>query len=173
MWLTATVLAIVGCVLLFSNKVDTVVNPVGVLMSLVAGLLFAFYTLYNKDVLDKTEAIPAVAVIFSMSAFILMPFLLLFETEGMMTNSGVMTILYLGFATTTVAYALFSTGLKQIPSSSAVTLSLAEPLTAAILSVIIVGERLNTTSWLGVFLLLGGILVLTLSGRKVKIVKLE
>lgn len=173
MWLTATVLAIVGCVLLFSNKVDTVVNPVGVLMSLVAGLLFAFYTRYNKDVLDKTEAIPAVAVIFSMSAFILMPFLLLFETEGMMTNSGVMTILYLGFATTTVAYALFSTGLKQIPSSSAVTLSLAEPLTAAILSVIIVGERLNTTSWLGVFLLLGGILVLTLSGRKVKIIKLE
>ena len=171
-WLTATILAIVGCVLLFSNKVDAVVNPVGVSMSLAAGLLFACYTLYNKDVLDKTEAIPAVAVIFSISALMLMPFLIIFETEGIMTSSGVIVILYLGFATTTVAYALFSTGLKKIPSSSAVTLALAEPLTAAILSVIIVGEQLNATSWMGVFLLLGGILVLTLSGRKVKTVKL-
>lgn len=167
-WLAATTLAIIGCALLFSNKVAVVVNPIGILLSLTAGLLFAFYTLYNKDILHKKEAIPTVAVIFSMSAVILLPFLFLFETEGILTGSGVMTILYLGFATTTLAYVLFSIGLKQIPSSSAVTLALAEPLTAAILSVIVVGERLNATSWIGVFLLLIGILVLTLGGRKIK-----
>jgi len=79
---------------------------------------------------------------------------------------GISVVLYLGIATTSIAYILFSAGLKRIPSSSAVTLSLAEPLTAAILSVLVVGERLNVTSWIGVALLLGGILVLTLSGRK-------
>jgi DME family drug/metabolite transporter len=99
---------------------------------------------------------------------LLLPFLFLFETEGLMIGRGISVVLYLGIVTTSVAYILFSAGLKRIPSSSAVTLSLAEPLTAAILSVIVVGERLDGTSWMGIFLLLGGILVLTLSGRKVK-----
>ena len=168
-WIMATALAIIGCALLFLTKDGIVVNPVGIAMSLGAGLLFAFYTLVNKDVLDKTDPVPAVAVIFSMSAIMLLPFLFLFETEGLMTGRGISVMLYLGIATTSIAYILFSAGLKRIPSSSAVTLSLAEPLTAAILSVIIVGERLNGTSWMGVAMLLGGILVLTLSGRKGKV----
>ena len=167
-WVTATSLAIVGCVLLFSNKEGLVVNPVGVSLSLFAGLLFAFYTLFNKEVLEKAEAIPTVAVIFSVSAIMLMPFLFIFETEGLFTLPGISTMIYLGIATTSVAYILFSAGLKHIPSSSAVTLSLAEPLTAAMLSVLVVGERLDLISWTGIALLLGGILVLTLSGRKGK-----
>ncbi|XKI10552.1 Permease of the drug/metabolite transporter (DMT) superfamily [Sporosarcina sp. ANT_H38] len=168
-WIMATVLAIIGCALLFLNKDGIVVNPVGIAMSLGAGLLFAFYTLVNKEVLDKVDAVPAVAVIFSMSAIMLLPFLFLFETEGLMTGRGISVVLYLGIVTTSVAYILFSAGLKRIPSSSAVTLSLAEPLTAAILSVIVVGERLNGTSWIGIAMLLGGILILTLSGRKAKV----
>jgi len=168
-WIMATALAIIGCAMLFLNKDGIVVNPVGIAMSLGAGLLFAFYTLVNKDVLEKVEPVPAVAVIFSLSAIMLLPFLFLFETEGLMTGRGVSVVLYLGIVTTSVAYILFSAGLKRIPSSSAVTLSLAEPLTAAILSVIVVGERLNGTSWLGIAMLLGGILVLTLSGKKVKV----
>jgi len=168
-WIMATAMAIIGCALLFLNRDGIVVNPVGIAMSLGAGLLFAFYTLVNKDVLEKVDPVPAVAVIFSMSAIMLLPFLFLFETEGLMTGHGISVVLYLGIVTTSVAYILFSAGLKRIPSSSAVTLSLAEPLTAAILSVIVVGERLTGTSWMGIAMLLGGILVLTLSGRKVKI----
>ena len=167
-WMIATLLAIIGCALLFLNKDGIVVNPIGVTMSLGAGLLFAFYALMNKEVLEKTEAIPAVAVIFSVSALMLLPFLFRFETEGLLTGSGITVVIYLGIATTSVAYILFSTGLKRIPSSSAVTLSLAEPLTAALLSVVIVKERLDLTSWIGIIMLLGGILVLTMSGRKSK-----
>lgn len=165
-WLLATLLAIIGCGLLFLNQEGVVVNPIGVMMSLGAGSLFAIYTLVNKEVLESQSAVSSVAVIFSMSAIILLPFLFIFETEGMFTGRGIAGVLYLGLATTSIAYILFSTGLKNIPSSSAVTLSLAEPLTAAILSVIVVGERLAYTSWGGVALLMGGILVLTLSGRR-------
>lgn len=166
-WISATALAIAGCALLFLNKSGVVVNPVGIAMSLGAGSLFALYALVNKEVLDHVPAVSAVAVIFSLSAIMLMPFLFLFETEGLLTGRGISVVLYLGIATTSVAYILFSIGLKWIPSSSAVTLSLAEPLTAALLSVIVVGEILDTTSWIGITMLLGGILVLTLSGRKV------
>lgn len=165
-WIIATSLAIIGCVLLFSNTGGIIVNPIGISLSLTAGLLFSFYALFNKEVLEKVDAVPAVAVIFSVGAIMLMPFLFIFETEGLFTGQGIATTVYLGIATTSVAYILFSYGLKRIPSSSAVTLSLAEPLTAAVLSVLIVGERLSYTSWMGIALLLGGILVLTFSGGK-------
>lgn len=167
-WLTATCMAVIGCTLLFANKEGLTVHPAGIALSLCAGLLFAFYTLFNKSVLEKTEAIPSVAVIFSMSAVMLLPFLFLFETEGLITVPGLSTVVYLGIAATSVAYILFSVGLRRIPSSSAVTLSLAEPLTAAILSVLVVGERLDVISWIGIILLLGGILVLTLGGKRKK-----
>lgn len=165
-WVMATTMAIIGCGLLFLNKDGVVVNPIGVGMSLTAGSLFALYTLVNKEVLEKVRPTPAVAVIFSLSALLLMPFLFIVETSGLWTWNGLFVVLFLGWATTTIAYILFSTGLQHIPSSSAVTLSLAEPLTAALLSVIVVGERLAALSWVGVFLLLGGIIVLTLGSRR-------
>lgn len=165
-WLIATILAIIGVLLLFLTQGDVVVNPVGILMSLGAGLAFAIYTIVSKKVLDEAEAIPAVAMIFSISATILLPSLLLFNTEGLYTSKGIAVILYLGLAATSISYILFSAGLKRIPSSSAVTLSLAEPLTAALLGVFFIGEQLSTWSWAGVALLLGGILVLTFSGKK-------
>lgn len=75
-------------------------------------------------------------------------------------------MLFMGIMCTSVAYFLFLRGLQKISSSTAVTLSLAEPLTAAILGVFLIGEHLSIVSWLGVAMLLGGIVVLTLGGRK-------
>jgi DME family drug/metabolite transporter len=165
-WVMATTLSVIGCSLLFLNKDALTVNPLGVTLSLIAGFVFAIYTIISKSLLAKVEAIPAVAMTFSISALILMPFLFVFDSSWVTEPKNIGTILYLGFMTTSVAYILFLLGLKKVPSSSAVTLSLGEPLTAAVLSVIIVGEVLSPVSWLGVILLLGGIIVLTFSGRK-------
>ncbi|MFX3673016.1 MAG: DMT family transporter [Paenisporosarcina sp.] len=165
-WVMATALSVIGCSLLFINKDALTVNPFGVILSLIAGFVFAIYTIVSKGILTKVEAIPAVAMTFSFSAIMLFPFLLIFNSSWILEPSNSLTILYLGFMTTSAAYILFLSGLQKVPSSSAVTLSLGEPLTAAILSVIVVGEVLSPISWIGVFLLLGGILVLTFSGRK-------
>lgn len=165
-WVLATTLSVIGCGLLFLNKDSLTVNPLGVTLSLIAGFVFAIYTIVSKSLLSKVEAIPAVAMTFSMSALMLMPFLFIFDSSWVTEPSNVWTILYLGFMTTSVAYILYLFGLQKVPSSSAVTLSLGEPLTAAVLSVFIVGEVLSPVSWVGVLLLLGGIIVLTFSGRR-------
>ncbi|MBB4822854.1 DME family drug/metabolite transporter [Sporosarcina luteola] len=165
-WIIATVLSIIGCVLLFSDKEGMVVNPLGVALSLGAGLMFALYTLFNKKMLKQVDAVPAVAITFSISAAVLLPFLFTSSKEGILTVPGILGTLYLGLAATSIAYIIFSFGLQRISSSSAVTLSLAEPLTAAVLSFFVVGERLAFVSWIGVALLLGGIVVLTFGGSK-------
>ena len=171
-WGIATTLSVIGCSLLFLNKDALIVQPFGVTLSLIAGFVFAIYTMISKSLLAKVDAIPAVAMTFSIGAFMLMPFLCIFDSSWVIEPRNLGTILYLGIMTTSAAYILYLLGLKQVPASSAVTLSLGEPLTAAVLSVIIVGEVLSPLSWLGVILLLGGILVLTFSGRK-RAIKVE
>lgn len=165
-WMVATMLAIIGSLLLFLNRELVVLDPVGIIYALIAGLLFAIYAFMNKLILEKGDAIQAVAVVFTISAFILLPFFFKFNSEGLMTPSGLLAILYIGLVTTVIGYVLFSIGLKKIPSSAATTLSLAEPFTAAILGVVVVGEYLNASAWAGVFLLIAGILVLTIRKEK-------
>lgn len=165
-WAAATASAITGCLLLFSDKQAAVIDPLGIALALGAGLSFAGYAISSKRVLDRMDAVPAVAVIFSLGALALLPFLGMLDISYAANPENLAVIVYLGIGATSLSYILFSRGLKKIPSSSAVTLSLGEPLTAALLGVFIVGERLSAVSWAGVLLLLGGILILTFAKKK-------
>ncbi|MBT2569323.1 EamA family transporter [Planococcus sp. ISL-110] len=165
-WATATLLALTGCILLFANKGQQLVDPAGIAMALGAGFSFAIYAIVSKNVLKAMEPVSAVAVIFSLSACCLLPFLFFFDLSYITVPGNLWLLIYLGIGATSLSYILFSYGLKQIPSSSAVTLSLAEPLTAAVLGVLVVGEVLSGLSWVGVGLLLCGIIVLTIGRRR-------
>ncbi|MEK4243915.1 EamA family transporter [Psychrobacillus sp. FSL K6-2684] len=164
-WGLSTGLAIVGCLFLFLTKGEVTIDPVGISYSLIAGLIFAFYTLTSKSLLQKEEAIPVVAMTFSLSAFLLTPFLFVYDISWLADAGNVGIIFYLGLATTSVAYVLYGWGLRKIPASSALTLSLAEPTTAALLGVVVVGEILSATSWVGIGLLLGSIVILTVGSK--------
>lgn len=164
-WGIATALAIVGCVLLFVNKGETTVHPIGILLALCAGTMFALYTNCSKQLTEREDTLPAVAMTFSLCAVFLLPF----SQNGVswvFDGQNLWPMLFMGLLATSVAYILYLAGLEKVSSSSAVTLSLAEPLTAALLGVFLVGEYLSPTSWIGVLLLLGGIIVLTVGSRK-------
>ncbi|MGM9921872.1 MAG: DMT family transporter [Bhargavaea sp.] len=164
-WAMATVLAVAGCALLLLTGDQVTVNPMGVLLALGAGLTFAAYSMTSKIVLEFADPSAAVGVVFTISALILSPFLFIYPLDGLRSQEGISVIVYIAVAATAVAYVLYSAGLKEIPAATAVTLSLAEPLTAAILGVAIVGEELNFFAWTGVGLLLGGLIVLTFGRR--------
>lgn len=165
-WGLATLMAIIGCLLLFMNNGDERVHAGGFALALCAGLSFAFYTNISKKLMAKADALPAVAMTFSVCTLFLLPFSLENGFAWLGNIHNLWTMLFMGIMCTSVAYLLFLNGLQKISSSTAVTLSLAEPLTAAILGVFLIGEHLTIVSWLGVAMLLGGIVVLTLGGRK-------
>lgn len=165
-WGLATLIAIMGCVLLFINNGEEVVQMGGFGLALCAGLSFAFYTNISKKLMAQEDALPAVAMTFSLCTLFLLPFSLSNGFAWLENMQNLWTILFMGIMCTSVAYLLFLNGLQKINSSTAVTLSLAEPLTAAILGVFLVGEQLSGVSWLGVAMLLGSIVVLTIGGRQ-------
>lgn len=165
-WWFSTFLSITGCFMLFMNKESVYVDPMGILMALGAGLSFAGYTILNRGLVEKYSSLSVVAVVFTLSAVFLSPFLFIFDMSWIKSFQGAGVSLQLGIMATGIAYLLFAKGLIHVSSSTAVTLSLAEPLTAALLGVFLLGEYLNSTSWLGIFFLLLGIGILIWSSKK-------
>ncbi|MBT2757445.1 EamA family transporter [Mesobacillus foraminis] len=165
-WWYSTFLAILGCLMLFVNKETVMANPVGIIMALGAGGAFASYTLISRTMVENHSSLSVVAVVFILSAIYLSPFLFVFDLSWIMSLRGVGVSLQLGIITTGIAYFLFAKGLVHVSSSTAVTLSLAEPLTAALLGVFILGEYLTSTSWFGIFLIILGIGILLWSPKQ-------
>jgi DME family drug/metabolite transporter len=61
-----------------------------------------------------------------------------------------------------LSYWLFARGLQSVQVSTAVTLSLAEPMTAATLGIVVLGELLNVQAFSGICLILAGLMVLVI-----------
>jgi DME family drug/metabolite transporter len=68
-------------------------------------------------------------------------------------------LIFIGVACTAVAYGLFNAGLRTVPSGAASILTLWEPLTAAVLAVLLVGETLSPAALVGSALLLGSVML--------------
>lgn len=71
-------------------------------------------------------------------------------------------VAWLGLVTTTVAYLLFARGLRHLPAGTVGTLSLAEPLTAAALGLLVLGERPDAPAALGALGLIAGLTLMAL-----------
>lgn len=161
-WYAATGLAVVGCGLLLSPGGGSTIDAGGLLLALAAGLSYAVYTVAAKTVLDREVPGPTVmAVFFLGGAVLLLPSLLVADTDGLLSARGIGMELWLGVATTAVSYVLFSAGLRRLRASTVATLSLTEPLTAALLGVLVLGERPNGTAAVGAALLLSGLVVIS------------
>lgn len=69
------------------------------------------------------------------------------------TPANLLAVTVLGLAPTAVAYALFFHGLPAAGAATAAILTLLEPLTATLLAVVLLGERLTPVAWTGAALL--------------------
>lgn len=170
-WLISTFLALCGSVLLVFSScrggADLQVDPVGILLATIAGLSYAGYTLVMKLLLREKKAEEVTAAVFCIGALILSPLLLYVDLSWLNSINGWLMMLHLGVMATALSYLLFVEGLKTIPVSSAVTLSLTEPMTAGVLGVLLLGEKLSFASFCGLFLIFSGVLVLVFTKRKV------
>lgn len=167
-WWLATLFAIIGCLLLVLNSKEVTISPLGILLALGAGLAFALYAIVSKQLLERQSPEVVVGVVFTLSAILLSPLLWMYDLTWLLQWNGIGVALHLGIFTTAFAYLLFSRGLLGVSAATAVTLSLAEPLTASILGVMIVGEKLTLFSWLGISFIFFGLALLSLQNKKEK-----
>lgn len=160
-WLPATLLAALGSTLLILKKGDLNLNTEGVFLSLVAGFAYATSAVSSKGLLERFPPDAVMAIVFSLGALLLSPLFLVTNTEWLFEPRGAIVSLHLGLLATAAAYILYARGLKRIPVATAVSLSLAEPLTAAILGIVLLGERFTLNTLVGLSLILTGLALLT------------
>ena len=154
-WFLATGLAISGCALLsLTGDAAVTVDSVGMLLAVGAGACYAAFTLvlkkpaagqpgrlgYRGDLLSRRIAAH--------------PLLLTADSEWLLQPRAMFVVLHLGVAMTAYPYLLFAWGLRTTPVSTATTLSLAEPVTAAALGFALLGEKVNLQTGIGIVLVL-------------------
>jgi DME family drug/metabolite transporter len=173
-WLVATILAIAGCTLLilpisldihFQLDSSVHLDSLGVTLALAAGASYAIYSLSSKRLLDILSPDAAMALAFCLGALLLLPLLFFQDMSWLASGRGVLVALHLGLVATATAYALFARGLKKVPVSTAVSLSLAEPLTAGLLGLLLLREELDFTAGIGIALIFSGLVLLAIPGK--------
>ena len=166
-WAGCTALATAGILLLVLSGKSARVEPVGVLLAFAAGSGYAFYTVAAKRMLDDDHAPEAVmGRAFGMGAVLLLPFVLFGDMGWAASTDGAAMAVYLALVPTVFAYVAFARGLRGMTPGDAATLTLAEPLTAAALGALLLGERPGTLAIAGAALVLAGLIALALPGRK-------
>jgi DME family drug/metabolite transporter len=165
-WVLATGLAIAGSSLLVGSGSGSIsVHKTGIVLALGAGLSYALFTLLNKRLMRTQSADFAMASSFCLGAVMLTPFFLQSETGWVVTPVGTGVVLYLGLIATGLSYALFGRGLRLVGIAETATLSLAEPLTAAMLGIFLLAERLSVLASAGALLLFVALVVLAFAPR--------
>lgn len=169
-WGVATFLAILGCVLLVlaSSRGDVKINLLGLALALGAGFSYAAYTLAIKGLLEDRSPNAVMAVVICLGALLLLPALWGRELAWLLEPRSIAVALHLGVVTMGLSYWFFARGLRSVQVATAVTLSLAEPMTAGLLGVVVVGEYLPLTAWGGLLMILSGLLILALPARRAK-----
>ncbi|MGL4257937.1 DMT family transporter [Microbacterium sp.] len=168
-WMGATALATLGVVLLgFGGEAGGTggTDPVGLLGSIGAGASFAVIANAQRRLLD--EGWDPFTVVGSMgaSSAVICAFAVPFvDLSWLGTTSGLVMALWLGLATISVAYVLFTWGLSGLTAATAATLTLGEPLTAGILGIVVLGEQLSALAIVGLAVLGAGLALLAWGSR--------
>ncbi|GAA4928247.1 DMT family transporter [Actinoplanes utahensis] len=162
----ASAAAIAGLVLIAGATTGpgvTAAAGLGLLAAIGSGVVYAASTGLSRHTTQGMEPLTLTTLSCTVGAVAILP---LAAVEGLTFTprlTPIALLLYAGAITTALAYALFYTGLRRLSGSVAVVVTLLEPLTAALLAVLLIDEPLGTMTIVGGLLLLGAVATLYLN----------
>ncbi|NEA43783.1 EamA family transporter, partial [Streptomyces sp. SID11385] len=163
--------ALAGLAVLVLGGGGATVRPAGVLWALASGVSYAVLTLVTRGGARAgggRDALTTTAWSFGVGALVLLPFAL---AEGALPGSAGLgtTLLLLGYLAgvpSALAYVLYFAGAAVVRSATVSVIMLLEPVSAAVIAVLLLGERLTGATTLGVALLLVAVTGLAAQERR-------
>ncbi len=169
-WLIGAVLGIIGMTLLsVSEQHQDSSNHtlMGLGLGLIAGFTYALYSwTARKLMLKHISAKAAMGATFGLGAIFLLPVLLWTGAPLLASWNNFAVGLYMATIPMFLGYLCFGYGLARINASTAITITLFEPVVAALLAVVVVNERLTSQGWLGIGLILLCLICITLPTKR-------
>lgn len=137
--------------------------PLGVLLGLIGGFTYALYSWSaRRMMLQGTGSAVAMGATFGLGGLLLMPVLTVSGGAFLASWTNAAVGLYMAAVPMFLGYIAFGYGLARVEASTATVITLFEPVVAAVLAVVIVGERLPPQGWVGVALVIGCLAIITL-----------
>lgn len=165
-WLISFVVGVIGIILLVSSEPSSINNAhsdmklFGVLLGLVAGMTYATYSWGLKTMIDQgVKYQAAMGSIFGFGAILLLPTLFITGDNMFSSPTNIMVLGYMALIPMGVGYIAYGFGLRFVTASSANLLTIFEPVVAAVLAVVIVGESIPSIGWMGIVLILVCLLI--------------
>lgn len=143
----------------------------GVALGLLGGLTYALYSwTARRMMLGGMRSPVAMGATFGLGGLLLLPVLIASGGPFLASWNNAAVGIYMALVPMLLGYLCFGYGLAHVQASMATTITLLEPVVAAVLAVIVVGERLPALGWAGVVLIIGCLVIVTLpaapSGRQ-------
>jgi DME family drug/metabolite transporter len=136
----------------------------GLFLAVAAGATYAATTVLGHTLAQRVDPVALTTCATAVGALALAPFVGLAAVAGepvlTTTPASLALLAYLGVATMALAYGLLYAGLRTTSGSAATVATLVEPLSAALLAVLLLGERLTWPAVLGGALILAAVVAL-------------
>jgi drug/metabolite transporter, DME family len=136
----------------------------GLLLAVASGATYAATTVLGHTLAQRVDPVALTTCATAAGAIALAPFLGIAVATGQPvvgSDPGSLALLtYLGVATMALSYGLLYAGLRTTSGSAATVATLVEPLAAALLAVVLLGERLPWPALVGGALILAAVVAL-------------
>ena len=151
--------AVIGAVLISGVFSGSAKSAKGILLGLAAAALYSTVIMFNKFVRNLSP-IETTFVQLLTAAVTMIPYILLTEdvTEFVFDRRSVIFTLIVGIFHTGIVYMIFFSSVQKIPAQTTAVFSYIDPVTAIILSAVVLGERLDAVQLIGTFLILAATL---------------
>ncbi len=129
-------------------------KSIGIILGLIAALTYSLYSWAAKKMIDRgVDSKASMGLIFGFGALLLLPTLFFTASNLFDESVNLYVVAYMMLIPMFLGYLLFGYALKTISASTATTLTLFEPLVAALFAVLLVGEQLALIGWVGMILI--------------------
>ncbi|SCC36868.1 carboxylate/amino acid/amine transporter [Kosakonia oryzendophytica] len=142
------------------------ISPEALLWGIVSAFSAAFYTTYPAALIARYGTLPIVGWSMLLAGLMLTPF---FGGQGgdfVVDGRLLMAFFYLVVIGTALTFSLYLKGAQLIGGSKASILSCAEPLSSALLSVVLLGVAFSLPDWLGTLLIVSSVMLISLDSRR-------
>ena len=164
--------AVIGMVFVsgvMDNGIPKLAELKGVLLGLGAAVLYAAVVIINKK-MPGVEVYQKTTIQLLAAAIIMVPYLLLTEdfTQVQCNTTAIIMLLVVGLVHTGVAYALNFGSMDGLRGQSLALFSYLDPITALILSALILHETMSPWGMIGAVLILGAAFISEFNGKSTK-----
>ena len=142
-------------------------NIIGIMFGISAAVLYAGVVLINKFFKGIT-AMESTTAQLGVASAVLLPYVLLTETISAVTADpgSVFMLVVVGVVHTGFAYLIYFSSVSELKGQTVALFSYIDPITAILLSALVLGEKMNLLQAVGAVLILGSTLFSELAGNR-------